>query len=207
MACVIVCEGNVCRGLKNMDLSVLLKRCCEGDELAWEALVRQFQSRIYGVAYHYVGNAEDARDLAQETFVRIYQNLSVCPDEERFLPWIIRIARNACIDYLRRKKVRVPMQDIDAGDLLSLRAPIADPGELYATDSQKRLVHGALQGMTELNREIILLRDIQGFALEEIASMLQVPVGTVKSRSNRARTELARKLAFLRSDLAGEAGI
>jgi RNA polymerase sigma-70 factor, ECF subfamily len=186
-----------------MNLSTMLERCCGGDELAWEALVRQFQSRIYGIAYHYVGNAEDARDLAQETFVRIYQNLSVCPDEERFLPWIIRITRNACIDHLRRKRARPPMQDIAAEDLISLRAPGGDPGQLYAADSRKRLVHGALQGMTELNREIILLRDIQGLALEEIASLLHVPMGTVKSRSNRARIELARRLAFLQSELAG----
>jgi RNA polymerase sigma-70 factor, ECF subfamily len=186
-----------------MELSTLLERCCRGDELAWETLVRQFQARIYGIAYHYVGNAEDARDIAQEAFIRIYQNLSICPDAARFLPWVIRIARNICIDHLRRKKARPPAQDIPAGDLLTLRAPGGDPGQLFAADSRKRLVHGALQEMTDLNREIILLRDIQGLALEEIASMLRVPLGTVKSRSNRARIELAHKLAVLRSELAG----
>jgi RNA polymerase sigma-70 factor (ECF subfamily) len=192
---------------EEMDLSTLLERCCGGDELAWEALVRQFQSRIYGMAYHYVGNAEDARDLAQETFVRIYQNLAVCPDEERFLPWIIRITRNACIDHLRRRRTHPPAQDIAAEDLVSLRSPGGDPGQLYAADSRKRQVHSALQGMTDLNREIILLRDIQGLALEEIASLLHIPIGTVKSRSNRARMELARKLVSLRSELAGEAAV
>jgi RNA polymerase sigma-70 factor (ECF subfamily) len=173
----------------------------------WEALVRQFQSRIYGIACHYVGNTEDARDLAQETFVRIYQNLAVCPDEERFLPWVIRITRNICIDHLRRRRARPPVQDIAAEDLVSLRSPGGDPGQLYAADSRKRQVHSALQGMTDLNREIILLRDIQGLALEEIASLLHIPIGTVKSRSNRARMELARKLVSLRSELAGEAAV
>jgi RNA polymerase sigma-70 factor (ECF subfamily) len=191
------------RSCLRMDLGTLLKRCCSGDELAWEALVRQFQARIYGIAYHYVGNAEDALDLAQETFVRIYQNLTVCPDTERFLPWIIRITRNVCIDHLRRKSARPPMQDVAVEDLPSLRASGGDPLQAYAEDSRKRLVHKALQGMTELNREIILLRDIQGLALEEIASQLQVPIGTVKSRSNRARIELARRLAFLRGEFAG----
>jgi RNA polymerase sigma-70 factor (ECF subfamily) len=204
--CVIVDEREVWPAgvAERMDLSKLLERCCGGDELAWEALVRQFQSRIYGIAYHYVGNTEDARDLAQETFVRIYQNLAVCPDEERFLPWVIRITRNICIDHLRRKRARPPVQDVAAEDLVSLRSPGCDPGQLYAADSRKRQVHNALQGMTDLNREIILLRDIQGLALEEIASLLHIPIGTVKSRSNRARMELARKLAFLRSELAGE---
>ncbi len=185
-----------------INLSTLLERCIRGDELAWEALVRRFQARIYGVAFHYVGDAEDARDLAQEVFVRVYQNLAICPDEARFLPWVLRITRNACIDHLRRKKARPPVQDIPAEDLLTLRSPRSDPGQMYAEDSRKQLVHSALRGMTDLSREIILLRDIQGLALEEIASLLNVPIGTVKSRSNRARVELARKLAFMKSDLA-----
>ena len=188
---------------EQLELTELLERCIRGDELAWEALVRRFQARIYGIAYHYAGNSEDARDIAQDTFVRIYQNLAICPDEARFLPWVIRIARNICIDHLRRKKARPPVHDIPAEDLLALRAPGGNPAELFAEDSRKRLVHSALQEMSDLNREIILLRDIQGLALEEIASLLRVPLGTVKSRSNRARIELAHKLAALQGELAG----
>ncbi len=184
-----------------MELSALLERCRSGDELAWEALVRRFQSRIYGVAYHYVGSAEDARDIAQEAFIRIYQNLALCAESERFLPWAVRIARNLCLDHLRRKKVRPPAQDLPAEELSGLHAPGGDPAQLFAADSRKRLVHCALQGMTDLNREMILLRDIQGFALEEIASMLNVPLGTVKSRSNRARIELAQRLSLHRGEL------
>lgn len=186
-----------------MDLSAILKRCREGDELAWEALVRQFQARIYGLAYHFVGSAEDARDLAQETFIRLYQNLALCPDENGFLPWIIRITRNACIDHLRRKKARPPAHDLVADEMLDLRAPGCDPEAQYISDSRKRLIYGVLREMTHLNREIILLKDIQGLALEEIATMLNVPLGTVKSRSNRARLELAQRLAVLRGELAG----
>jgi RNA polymerase sigma-70 factor (ECF subfamily) len=190
-----------------MDLSTLVERCCGGDELAWEALVRLFQARIYGVAYCYVGNAEDARDLAQETFIRIYQNLALCPDSTTFLPWILRITRNACIDHLRRKRTRPPAQDIAAEELLTLRAPGGDPDQLYAAESRTRMIYCALQQLSELNREIILLKDIQGLTLEEIASMLHLPLGTVKSRSNRARIELARKLALLRRELAGGAAV
>jgi RNA polymerase sigma-70 factor (ECF subfamily) len=190
-----------------MDISTLLERCCGGDELAWEALVRQFQSRVYGIAYHFVGNAEDARDLAQEAFIRIYQNLELCPNGASFLPWIIRITRNICIDYLRRKRSRPPAHDLAADELVGLRAPGADPEQLYAADSRKRLIHMALQQLSELNREVILLKDIQGLTLDEIASMLHLPVGTVKSRSNRARIELARRLVSLRREPAGGAAI
>jgi len=190
-----------------MELSTLLERCRGGDELAWEALVRQFQARIYGIAYHYVGNAEDARDLAQEAFIRIYRNLTHYPDAAGFLPWAIRITRNACIDHLRRTKARPPAHDIAAEELVTLRDPGADPAQLYAADSRKRMIHCALQQLSELNREIILLKDIQGLSLEEIASMLHLPLGTVKSRSNRARIELARRLALLRSEFAGGAAV
>jgi RNA polymerase sigma-70 factor (ECF subfamily) len=190
-----------------MDLSAILRRCRGGDELAWEALVRQFQARIYGLAYHFVGNAEDARDLAQEAFIRLYQNLALCPDEGGFLPWIIRITRNACIDHLRRRKARPPAHDLIADEMLDLRAAGCNPEEQYVSDSRKRLIHSALNEMTHLNREIILLKDIQGLALEEIAAMLKVPLGTVKSRSNRARLELAQRLAGLRGELAGDAAV
>ena len=190
-----------------MDLSTLLERCRGGDELAWEALVRRFQGRVYGIAYHYVGNPEDARDLSQEAFIRIYQNLELCTDERKFLPWIIRITRNICIDHLRRKKARAPVHQMDPDELTTLRSSGDDPAQLYAAGSLKHMIHAALQEMTDLNREIILLKDIQGLTLEEIATMLKVPLGTVKSRSNRARIELAHKLAFLRNEPAGNKAI
>ncbi len=187
-----------------MSLAELLERCRSADELAWEALVRQYQARVYGVAYHYTGNTEDARDLTQETFIRVYQNLALLPGVEGFLPWIIRITRNACIDHLRRKKVRPPAWDIPAEEMFDLRSTAKDPEEQYADFSRKKLVYKALQELTELNREIILLKEIQGLALEEIAGMLGIPLGTVKSRSNRARIELAQKLTALSAEFAGE---
>jgi RNA polymerase sigma-70 factor (ECF subfamily) len=190
-----------------MDLAALLARCRKGDELAWEALVRQFQSRVYGVAYHYTGNSEDARDLTQEAFVRLYQNISLLPEAEGFLPWLIRVTRNACIDALRRKKARPPAWDIPVEDMFDLQASGKSPEEQYVDSSRKRLVYKALQEMTDLNREIILLKEIQGLALEEIASMLGVPLGTVKSRSNRARIELAQKLTSLNAEFAGHSAV
>lgn len=187
----------VCWHGPKMNLSVILIRCKAGDALAWEALVRHFQSRIYGIAYHYVGNAEDARDLAQEVFVRIYQNLQACEDEGMFLPWIIRIARNACVDHLRRRKARSQEKDVALEEVPNLQDPGNTPEQQWAANSKKRLIYRALKELTDLNREIILLKEIQGLQLDEIASLLKVPLGTIKSRSNRARIELARKVMAL----------
>jgi RNA polymerase sigma-70 factor (ECF subfamily) len=180
-----------------MNLSLILDRCKTGDALAWEALVRQFQGRIYGIAYHYVGNPEDARDLAQEVFVRIYEKLETCTDAEMFLPWLIRISRNACVDHLRRRKARAHGKALALDQIVEPPDTRNTPEQQWADSARKRLIYRALQELTELNREIILLKEIQGMQLEEIASLLRVPLGTVKSRSNRARVELAQKVMVL----------
>ena len=177
-----------------MEFANLLDLVRRGDELAWEAFVRCFQGRVFGLAYHYTAQAEDARDLTQDVFVRIYQNLALVPSEASCLPWIIRITRNACIDHLRRRKARPPLWDLAAEDLFDLRSTDQNPEEAHLEAVRKSMVHRALQELTDLNREIILLKEIQGLGLEEIAGILDVPVGTVKSRSNRARLELAQKL-------------
>lgn len=178
-----------------MDFNQLLPLVRAGDELAWEAFVRQFQTRVFGLAYHYTTQAEDARDLAQEVFIRIYENLALIPDTEGCLPWILRITRNACIDHLRRRKARPPLWDLPADELFDLRSTEKTPEDYHVEAARKGMVHRALQELTDLNREIILLKEIQGLGIDEIASILGIPVGTVKSRSNRARLELAQALA------------
>ncbi len=180
-----------------MELATLLARCRDGNELAWEALVRQHQPRVHAIALHYLGNAEEARDVAQEIFIRIYQNLHRCDEASHFLPWMIRISRNACIDHLRRRRARPPAHDVPADAVLGLAAATPGAEEGQHEDGRKRLLHLALRALSELNREILLLREIHGLSVEETAHILDVPVGTVKSRGNRARIELARKVQAL----------
>jgi len=180
-----------------MDRVELLERCRSGDELAWEALVRQEQGRICSIALGYVGDQDEALDVAQEIFVRVWKRLSSCTDLERFGPWLMSIARNACLDHLRRRKARPPRQDVPAAEMHDLRAGGPTPEDDWLRTTRQRLVHRALGRLSDLNREIILLKDIQGLALEEIAGMLELPLGTVKSRSSRARTELAQAIVDL----------
>ena len=180
-----------------LDHRALLARCLEGDELAWEALVRRHQGRIYGLCFHYLGNAEDARDAAQEIFVRIYERLDSCTDLDRFTPWMIRMARNACVDRLRRQKARPPSTDIPVEEVVDLPAPTPGPDETWARDRRKQLVHTAMRAMGSLNREMIVLKEMQGLSLDEISRLLGVPVGTVKSRASRARVELAQRVRSL----------
>ncbi len=177
-----------------MEPEVLLQRVGEGDELAWECFVRQHQGRIFGLAYHYLGQAEDARDVAQETFVQIYRNRHRLPEESALRPWMLRIARNLCMDLFRRRKARPPVWDIPVEAICDLPAPEEDPGQLLQDQARRTRLHRALRELTDLNREMILLKDIQGLSLEDIAGLLNIPLGTAKSRSNRARLELAEKV-------------
>ncbi len=185
------------------DLSRLLSACRQGDELAWETLVRHYQGRVYGIAYHYVANAEDARDLTQTIFVQVYGNLDGCSDPGHFLPWLIRICRNASIDFLRRRKVRPPTNDLPVREIGNLAFEGANPEQLSVQESRKKLFYRALQALTSLNREVILLKEIQGLTLDEVASTVGAPLGTIKSRLHRARLELAEKVLAL-SQSAGK---
>ncbi len=187
-----------------MELATLLDRCRQGDDLAWEALVRQYQRRVYSLATCYASDPDDARDLAQDVFVRLYRTRRQWPGADVFLPWMIRVARNVCLDCVRARKVRPPAADIPADEALDLAAATAGPEEEYVAASRRNLLRRALARLTALSREIIVLKEIQGLQLEEIASMLHIPLGTVKSRSNRARLELARKLVALQQE--GEKG-
>lgn len=185
------------------DVATLLERCRAGNELAWEMLVRRYQARVYAVAYHYTRNAEEARDLAQEIFVRIYQRLDSFHGEQRFLPWLLRVARNACIDRLRRLKARGAGLASGLEEAPELPATEPSPEESSAEAARKRLLYRAMTRLSEKNREIILLKEIQGLKIDEISELLGLPIGTVKSRSNRARLELATQVRALDSSYGG----
>ena len=184
------------------DVTRLVRRCREGDELAWEELVRRFQARVLGLVLHYVRSREDARDVAQDVFVRVYRSLPNFEQEDRFVPWLLRVARTCAIDHTRRRAVRPPAQDVPVEELITLADPVADPGREAERASDRGLLRRALQRCSELHREILVLREIQGLALNEVAELLDIPGGTAKSRAARARAELARAVIALEDEEA-----
>jgi RNA polymerase sigma-70 factor (ECF subfamily) len=180
-----------------MDEGQLLARCHAGDELAWEALIRRHQARVLSIALTYVGDVEEAKDVAQETFIRVWRRLETCRDPGRFQAWLVQVARSAALDHLRRRKARPPARDLPADEVTWLADPAPDPARSWEAAGRRRLIWRALGRLSEINREMILLKDMQGLPLEEIAGMLELPLGTVKSRTNRARLELARAVLVL----------
>lgn len=179
------------------ELDPIIERCRRGDNLAWEALVRRTQSRVYGLALQYVRDADEASDLAQEIFIKIYRNLDKMETGFAFLPWMIRLARNCCIDRIRRIKARPPARDIVVDEDLELTSALPSPEQSWDSDRRKELVYRAMGNISEQNREILLLKEIQQLKLTEIAGMLGLPIGTIKSRASRARVELAKSVLAL----------
>jgi len=179
------------------DLSTLADRCRAGDALAWEAFVRQMQGRLFALAYSYAGDREDARDLSQEIFVRLYEARGQWPAGDEFLPWLFKVARNRSVDFLRRRSVRRPASTADEGEVAHL--PDLSPGaETRAIEADRRsLLRAALRGLSAINREIVVLRDVHGLSIQQVASILGIPLGTVKSRASRARVELTERVLAL----------
>jgi RNA polymerase sigma-70 factor (ECF subfamily) len=157
--------------------------------------VRRYQGRVVALARHYVG-AEEARDVAQDVFVRIYGARRSFPEAERFLAWVIRVGRNVCIDWLRHRRRHPPARDLDVAEV-ELASPEPSPDEAWRASRREKVIEQALETMSGLNREVIVLREIQRLSVHDTASVLGIPAGTVKSRASRARLELARAVRSL----------
>jgi len=182
-----------------MEIAELIERCRQGDDLAWEAFVRQFQGRVYSITSAYASSRDEARELAQDVFIRLYETRGKWSQAEVFTPWLVRVARNLCLDHLRRKKARPPAEDVLADEMLDLSSTGGTPESELESAMERRLVWKALRALGGLSREVILLKEIQGLTFQEIAATLGIPIGTVKSRSNRARLELAEQVLAIRS--------
>lgn len=179
------------------DLRSLVDGCRAGDALAWEGFVRRLQGRVFALAYSYVGEREEARDLAQEIFVRLYETRAQWAEGDEFLPWLFRVARNRSVDYLRRRKVRAPGIAVDESVIADLPDPAPDAEALAVNAHRRGILHAALRRLSAVNREVVVLRDVHGLSLQQVASVLGIPLGTVKSRASRARVELAERVMEL----------
>ena len=186
-------------------VNLIVRRAVGGDSLAWEDLVHRYNRRIYNICYRFSGSSEHADDLTQEVFIKMYKTLSTY-DAERaaFMTWVTTITRNLLVDHFRKSKQDRVTDSIDAGstpeeDSLTLSDQLEDSGPLPDEMQKKRqaaeMVHQGLQKLSPELREALILRDLQDMDYKEIATALKVPEGTVKSRINRGRAELARLLS------------
>lgn len=178
--------------------SSLVARCLRGDETAWEDLVRTNTRKVYALCYRFTGSGSEAQDLTQEVFLRVFKTVkSFRSDEGSFSTWLSRVTRNLLIDHYRRTRQdrvtdsieeQLPMME-EAGAAASAR-----PDHALAGREASEILQATLQRLSPDLREAVILRDLQEMEYREIAQVLGIPEGTVKSRINRGRAELARLL-------------
>jgi RNA polymerase sigma-70 factor, ECF subfamily len=176
----------------------LVRRCLEGDAAAWDTLVRTYSKRVFRIAYKFVARYDEAEDLTQEIFVKLFTALPTYDRRASFDTWLTRVSRNLCIDHYRRRRreeERVS-SDIDP-DALQLDELVSRPDAAVEQREQVAVVRRAMGQLQAVYRDPVVLRDIHDLSYEEIAQRLQLPEGTVKSRINRGRKELARHLRSL----------
>src|SRR2546423_7623500 len=179
----------------------LIQRCLKGDQMAWEAIVRQYRRKVFNVAYKFVGRHDEAEDLTQDIFLKIFKSLSTFDSRANFQTWLISVSRNLCIDHYRsvRKERETIDRDVDASEL-SPRSKTQGQMAMMEQRDRVQLLKDAMSALPKTLRMAVLMRDIQELSYHEIAEKLHLPEGTVKSRINRGRNELARQIRKLRGE-------
>ena len=177
----------------------IIQRCLAGDQVAWETIVRLHWRKVFNIAYKFVGKHDEAEDLTQDVFLKIFKSLNTFDRRANFQTWLISVSRNLCIDHYRsvRKERETINRDVDPNDLSPVSKTVSPHAALEQRD-RVVLLRVALDRLAPTLRTAVMMRDIQEMTYQEIADRLRLPEGTVKSRINRGRTELARQIQKLR---------
>jgi RNA polymerase sigma-70 factor, ECF subfamily len=183
----------------------LIRRWKRGDKRAFETLVRRHMSDAFYVAYGYVGNAEDARDLSQDAFIKAYQARARFDESRPFYPWLYRILKNHCLNFVTRGRHLISLDD--ENEHREIASPAATALESMEENERRKLVRMAIDRLSEDHREIIVLKNFKEHSYKEIADVLGIPMGTVMSRLFYARQALRAVIEEIeREGLSGSAG-
>lgn len=185
--------------------AILVQRACEGDSDSFGKLVEKYESFVYRTVFYDIKNREDAEDIAQEVFIKAYRALNSFRADSEFSTWIYRICKNTVYDYMRKnsKAKTIPLSEMSSGDDNDREYEIADesgkydPEKTAISKETASLVNLAISKLSEEHRNIIVMRDIEGYSYSEIADFLGLEEGTVKSRLSRAREALKKQLIAL----------
>lgn len=172
----------------------LVRRAKEGDKSAFEALVTMYEKKVYSLAFRYTGNQEDALDISQEVFLRVFRFLSGFNEQSAFSTWLFRITSNVCRDHLKKRRSLMELPLEVQGDDDQLQVEIADSRsgpeqELERIETREAIGRG-LASLSDEHRQILVMREVSGFSYSEISDILGLELGTVKSRIARARDSL-----------------
>src|SRR5688572_26692485 len=190
-----------------VSIEATIQRAADGDQTAWDIIVQTYRRKVFNVAYRFVGTYEEAEDLTQEIFLKVFRSLSTFDRRANFQTWLISVSRNFCIDRYRsgRRDREVFAREIDASTVQA-EAPGLNAYARVELQDRVALLREALRALSPPLRSAVLLRDIHELSYQEIAVQLGVAEGTVKSRINRGRAELARQIEALRAKVDAHGG-
>ncbi len=179
---------------------LLIEKFKKGDESVFDRLVLKYQDKLYNLCRHMLGNADDAEDAAQDTFIKAYRNLSNFRPEVSFYTWLYRIAVNTCLDYRKRPFFESLFRKSDEGERYYLETASDEPSpeKLYESKQLGLALSKSLGKLSLKLRTVIILKEIEDLSYEEMAEVLDISIGTVKSRLSRAREELKKLLKEFR---------
>ncbi|MGI5859662.1 MAG: sigma-70 family RNA polymerase sigma factor [Tepidanaerobacteraceae bacterium] len=174
----------------------LIRQAKKGDVLAFENLISGYEKKVYNTVYRFFNNVEDAMDITQEIFIKVFTSLYGFRENSSFSTWLYRIAVNTCIDFLRKKKEdMLPIkEEMAVGGEIKLGSHTESPEEYVERRELKQALMKAINTLPEEQRMCVILRDIQGFSYTEISDILICSLGTIKSRLYRGRRALKEKL-------------
>ena len=183
--------------MSEKELVRLLKK---GDRNAFNELISEYQNRVINIAYGMLSDADDALDASQEVFIKIFKNIDSFKEDSSLTTWIYRICANVCKDFLRKrmrtgKTVSIYATDDENNEILKIPDSASTPEERSEQAELQSLIREAMVELGEVARTVLVLCDIEGMSYDEIAAILKLPVGTVKSRINRARQALRKKIS------------
>jgi RNA polymerase sigma-70 factor (ECF subfamily) len=186
-----------------VSIEATIQRAADGDQAAWDIIIQTYWRKVFNVAYRFVGTYEEAEDLTQEIFLKVFRSLGTFDRRANFQTWLISISRNTCIDRYRsgRRDRAVFAKEVDA-DTVPAEAPGPAPDARVEQQDRIGLLREALRALSPTLRNAVLLRDIHELSYQEIAAQLGVAEGTVKSRINRGRAELAKRIEALRAKIS-----
>jgi RNA polymerase sigma-70 factor (ECF subfamily) len=185
-----------------VSIEATIQRAAGGDQAAWDELVKTYWRKVFNVAYRFVGTYDEAEDLTQDIFLKVFRSLGTFDRRANFQTWLISVSRNFCIDRYRsgRRDRQVFAREVDASTVQAEAPGISADARVERQD-RIALLREALRTLSPTLRAAVLLRDIHELSYQEIAQQLGVAEGTVKSRINRGRAELARQIELLRAKL------
>lgn len=178
-----------------MDIEIedIIKRLKTDDTEAWNMLVNSFSKKVYNLALNFAGNKDDAADITQEIFLKIYNNIDKFEEERNFSSWVMKLSKNYCIDYWRKNKNSRQNVELDENIYAnSVHDQALTPEDSLIKNNEITYLRNKLQQLAPDLRSLIIMRDIQDYSYQEISENLDIPLGTTKSRINRARLKLAK---------------